>query len=70
MNSITKRAGVKTSFSSREVKSVMKSLDADRNGTVEEIEFVRWVQKGMTADAEERQEMAGKTSLATKLDLF
>ena len=74
LNDIIKRGSVQLErgaiFSTREVKIVLKSLDADQNGTVEEDEFVKWVQKGMSADTEERERMAVKTSLTKKLDQF
>ena len=74
LNDIMKRGSVQLErgaiFSTREVKIVLKSLDVDQNGTVEEDEFVQWVQKGMSADVEERERMAVKTSLTKKLDQF
>ena len=57
-------------FSTDDVQVVVSSFDTDGSGTVEEAEFVDWVLAGMATSLVERKILAGKTSVAAKLEIF
>ena len=57
-------------FSKEDVSNVLKTLDSDGNGTVEEEEFVQWVLAGMAITVEQRQKFANKAPLAKKCNQF
>jgi len=52
-----------TKFTHEDAKTVLKALDTDENGVVEDVEFLGWIEKGlqMTADEFEDYMRSGPT---------
>jgi hypothetical protein len=57
-------------FNAEEAKKVMSALDADENGTVEEIEWTNWVGEGLAHPDIRKRLVATGTALSHKLKLL
>jgi len=71
ITNIITRAGVSNeTFPKEEITVIMKSLDADGNGTVEKTELIDWVSKGLKRSTELRKKFSEKSSENKRLENF
>ena len=53
-----------------DARTVIKAVDTDNNGTVEEEEFVNWIQKGIGQDTEKRKRWGAQSETQSRLLAF
>ena len=67
LNEYPQQAGMSIGFEEKDAKRIMKSFDEDKNGTLEESEFVHWIRDGLDQKYEDRVAYAKASALGGKL---